>query len=135
MTDPEKTSQHGHETTDARAKPVIQFLVALGVILVVVMFGMDYLYRHLESDVRGPRQASPTVDTRQIPPGPRLEAEPAAELRRVREREEALLHRYEWLDRRLGVARIPIERAKELLLEKGLPYRKAETGQPSAASK
>lgn len=135
MTDPEQASQHRHETTDARAKPVIQFLVALGVLLILVMVGMNYLYRHLESDVRGPRRASPTVDTRQIPPGPRLEAEPAAALRRVRERENTLLQTYEWLDQRQGVARIPIERAKELLLEKGLPYRKAETVESSPASK
>jgi hypothetical protein len=53
--------------------------------------------------------------------GPRLEVDPSEALRSRREREKELLTSYGWVDRERGVVRIPIERAKELLVERGLP--------------
>jgi hypothetical protein len=44
-------------------------------------------------------------------------------LRSFREREDAALAGYGWVDKNAGTVRIPIERAKELLLERGLPVR------------
>ena len=38
-------------------------------------------------------------------------------------REEIELHSYGWVNRSSGIVRIPIERAMELLLQKGLPAR------------
>src|SRR5262249_52671146 len=45
------------------------------------------------------------------------------DLKTLRADETAYLHGYGWIDQRAGVARIPIDRAKELLLQKGLPVR------------
>jgi hypothetical protein len=56
-------------------------------------------------------------------PGPdMLVYEPTA-LGRFRATEDELLATYGWVDRNAGTIRIPIERAKELLLEKGLAAR------------
>jgi hypothetical protein len=41
------------------------------------------------------------------------------------------LDRYEWIDRRDGIARIPIDRALVLLLERGLPTRSPPTSAPA----
>jgi hypothetical protein len=54
------------------------------------------------------------------------QAAPDEALKQLRATEEALLTTYGWADRENGVVRIPIDRAMELLLERGLPARKPE---------
>ncbi|HSI12714.1 MAG TPA: hypothetical protein VK961_11755 [Chthoniobacter sp.] len=58
-------------------------------------------------------------------PGPQLQANPARELGEMRAQEDALLHSYGWVDREHGVIRVPIEKAMQLTLERGLPTRKS----------
>lgn len=116
-------SQHqngapGHEKSDADVRPILQFLVGLGVLLVVVMIGMTFLFNALESRFeRAGKEISPLVDTAQIPPGPRLQADPAVDLRQLRQWEQERLNGYGWVDQNTGVLRIPIERAKQLMIE------------------
>ena len=67
----------------------------------------------------------------QPPPGPNLaylssterDANEPANLAKFREAEEKKLTNYEWIDKSAGTVRIPIDRAKALLLERGLPVR------------
>jgi hypothetical protein len=47
-------------------------------------------------------------------------------MRELRAREEAALTSYGWVDREAGRARIPVERAMELLLERGTGRLRAE---------
>ena len=54
-------------------------------------------------------------------PQPQLITQPESERRRVQLDQEAQLKTYGWVDRKAGVARIPVERAMQLLLERGLP--------------
>ena len=68
----------------------------------------------------------------QTPPGPNLmrlqsgepEISDPGSLERFREQEDAILNGYAY-DAATGVARIPIDRAKALLLQRGLPVRQA----------
>ena len=66
-------------------------------------------------------------------------------LQKFREEEEHLLSSYGWVDQNVGMVRLPIDRAKALLLERGLRVRegapaapvkheehKAETAKPAA---
>lgn len=53
----------------------------------------------------------------------------------LRRREDLLLDTYGWVDREAGIAHIPIERAIELVLERGLPTREeppSEEPEPAA---
>ena len=71
----------------------------------------------------------------QLPPGPNLaymsfeqgqrDASEPAVLAAFRAAEEKKLTTYEWMDKSAGTVRIPIDRAKALLLERGLPVRAA----------
>lgn len=45
------------------------------------------------------------------------------ELKQLRATENAILTTYGWVDRPNGVVRIPIDRAMEILLQRGLPTR------------
>jgi hypothetical protein len=52
---------------------------------------------------------------------PALEVVPAAELRRLRRGNADFADTYGWTDRSRNIVRIPVARAVELLLQRGLP--------------
>ena len=55
------------------------------------------------------------------PPAPRLQADPFAELDELRLAEEARLTSYGWAEGSAENAHIPIDRAMDLLVERGIP--------------
>ena len=56
-----------------------------------------------------------------VPPSPRLQSHPFADFIQLRAEEKARLGSYGWVDEAAGLAHIPIDRAKDLLVEHGLP--------------
>lgn len=80
---------------------------------------------------------SPQPSTMPILPGeqlpePHLQVDPNGELQRMRAQKLQRLQSYGWVDRRAGLVHIPIDRAMQLLLARGLPARpmQSETGTP-----
>lgn len=112
----------------------VVILTVTTVVCQVLMWGLFVLFDAKRQDTaeRAPL-AAPAVDPRiqdgrivsgsQLPEPAMLTSEPTA-LEQFRQREEAILHGYGWVDEKTGTARIPIDRAKELLLERGLPVKK-----------
>lgn len=124
----------GHEASDAQVRPLMKFLLALFISTAIVFVAMGLLFNILvEQAAVLDRPPSPIAEGRQVPPSPQLQVSPAAELKRLRESEDRTLNSYGWIDRERGVARIPIDRAMDLLLEKGLPYE--GTGDGAAAER
>jgi hypothetical protein len=75
----------------------------------------------------------PVPSLSQVPPEPRIQADPGLDLWRLRAHEDKVLGSYGWSDRQAGAVRIPIDRAMELLAQRGLPVRSgtgAEAGAP-----
>jgi hypothetical protein len=66
----------------------------------------------------------------QMPPEPRLQTQPSADLARLRRDEDQTLGSYKWIDPPQGIVQIPIDRAIDLLAERGLP--EPETTEPTA---
>ncbi len=66
-----------------------------------------------------------------LPPGPRLQPAPPKDMQEFRERENAVLNGYAWVDKEKGEAQIPIDRAIDLVVAKGLPVKE---GNPSPAA-
>ena len=123
-------SNPGHETTDAAVKPVVGFLLGLALLIVVAMVLMAVLYDYLGDRLgRSSAEVSPLIDTRQIPPGPRLQVTPSLDIGEIVEWEHSLLNSYEWLDKDTGFFRIPVERAMDIIAENGLPAREEVPGQ------
>lgn len=103
---------------------VIACLVAMS-----ILAGLFSYYYHREAGLDQP--ASPLVPsgTRTLPPEPRLQLAPGHEIHPLkdlvayRQREDALIANYGWVNQPAGVVRIPVEEAKKLLLSRGLPSR------------
>ncbi len=66
-------------------------------------------------------------------PAPHLQIKPRLDHQAFLARASNELATYGWIDPKAGTVRIPIERAMDLLLERGLPVR--QTNQPVPASK
>jgi hypothetical protein len=115
-------SKTGHETRDA---DVMSLGIIAGLLLLagVIIFLVCWIFLHFlnaKGDARAKPAAAITQATRTFPE-PRLQTSPAADLARLRTQEETQLNSYAWIDRAKGVARIPVQRAMQLLLERGLP--------------
>lgn len=135
MTDEKVTHEsHDFEPRDLSASSVLGFLGALVIVGVLIYFLLAGVYRFLdryEKAQEPPRnplvQATkgdtrhPTVRDENRFPLPRLETNEGEQMNDQRLQEEETLNTYGWLDRKAGIARIPIEHAMELTVERGLP--------------
>jgi hypothetical protein len=123
MSTEEHSRAAGHETTDVPVKPIAQFLLSLAVGLIVIGIGLVSLFGFLVH--KQGAVPDPSAGPSELPPAPRLQVTPAADLHQLRERENNLLNDYGWVDRKEGMARIPIDRAMDIISQRGLPARKA----------
>jgi hypothetical protein len=86
-------------------------------LVVVGLLGAAY-FRYLgREQARESPPASPLAE-RRAPPAPRLQADPARDMRALRAWENEVLDGYAWVDRDAGRVRIPIDRAMDLLAER-----------------
>ncbi|HSO74811.1 MAG TPA: hypothetical protein VLU47_08235 [Blastocatellia bacterium] len=137
-------SERGAETSTLNIGPVVWFLVSLAAgaaITFVLMGGMFNLFEsRIESEEGKP---SPLAAERErIAPEPRVQLAPSTieqvegrespnlktdhplvEMERVQKEESEKLNNYSWIDEKNGIVRLPINEAKKLLLERGLPTR------------
>jgi len=74
-----------------------------------------------EQDAKREQVVSPLARERTLPPGPRLQVFPRDELAEHREAERERLSHYQWIDPDAGLAKIPIDRAVEIVVESGVP--------------
>ena len=127
---------HGdYERRDISARGIFYFLAGLAVAAVVIHLLLAGFYDFLDKRERARQpQLSPLIsnapaDTRKVSPTypetafpqPRLETDERNQLVGIRTLEEQKLSTYDWADQKAGTVRIPIERAMDLLVQRGLP--------------
>ena len=56
-------------------------------------------------------------------PAPQLQPDPVADLNKYREAVEQQLNSAGWVDQKAGIAHIPVERAIQMVAQRGLPSR------------
>lgn len=109
---------------DVNIRAVFRFGFWLAVGVVAVTLAMLALFRVLEMKDRASDKvlsASVAANLARTPPEPRLEPFPLLPGQRLRAEEDGILTSYAWVDKKAGFARIPIDRALEILVQRGLP--------------
>lgn len=152
--DLEKSIAIGYELEDVNVRPFVVFMAILIVGCVGVMVVIYGLFNFLEARAeksgkgKAPEQIAAMhpwqeklnparpgallpADTERPQVEPPIQWHPQEDLAELHQRYDTLLHHYGWVDRGLGSARIPIDRAMELTLEHGLASRK---NAPAAAT-
>lgn len=121
----------GYEVSDWQARPVVVLTAVTFAILAlafIVMAGLLFVSGGSVGDTSHELTAEDEVNA-QLPPEPRLEQNPNADSERMIAEAVARLESAGWADQAAGTAHIPLERAKELLLERGVnPFEGVQTG-------
>jgi hypothetical protein len=139
----------GYETSDVRVNGILVFLTSMAVFVVVtalVCYGIGKVINaHLNQEDGPNSKWVKTVDIRQLGdmpsspemqnrvatltqnfPTPRLQTDDGFEdIAELHQREDLLLDHYSWVDQSKGKVRIPIDRAMEILAQRGLPVAQA----------
>ncbi|QNI31458.1 hypothetical protein H7849_20640 [Alloacidobacterium dinghuense] len=147
--------REGYEVTDVSAHGIIVFLIGLFIsvaVFFVFCFGMGKVINNALVKRDGPpnrwnqgsaeagktyrMESSPALEQQQLNqltqafPTPRLQGDDGnQDTADLHAREDLLLDNYSWIDRSKGTVRIPIERAMELIAQRGLPVQQ----QPQAS--
>jgi hypothetical protein len=139
MTD-DTNHEHAHgsyERQDMTPKSVLYFLLILGVATIFSVFLLRGVFVLLDRFTKASQPAvNPLVtkvpeDTRHVPrgypqtafPEPRLEDDERNQLDGILTEEQDRLYTYGWIDEKAGTLHIPIDRAMDLLVQRGLPLR------------
>lgn len=152
-----KNMNHGRgpaDGTDINIPAVAGFLGFLVVSFVIVNTFLYGLYRgmdtfdekshpmaqHQDSKIAKPMGITQAEDNMQIiqriqntyslKDGPRLQVDDERDLKEMHRQEAPKLEEYNWVNKEQHVVQIPVDRAMELLVKRGLPY--VPAAKPSA---
>jgi len=127
MSEPRDNPQVVHEESDVNVRAILGFgagLLAVGVVIHLLLLVLFSYYTKQAAQL--PRAFPLSAEyQQQPPPQPRLQTHPEEDMRQLRAQEDAALHGYGWVDKASGVARIPIDEAMKIVVQRGLPARKA----------
>jgi hypothetical protein len=122
--DPEELKQieqEPYEQRDLSVRRAVQFLVVIFFTiigsLIISYFVFLWVLPNQRADLPSVR---PEALQRQLPPEPRVQGFPMRDWENFIAEETRKTTTYELVDETAGKARIPVERAKELILERGL---------------
>ena len=127
----------GFERQDLQPRGILYFLLGLAIFLLLSILGIRGVYAFLDHREKAeqppvnPLVTNVPTDTRHIAPGypqsvfpnPKLEENERGQLNGILLQEEDALYSYGWIDEKAGIVRIPIERAMDLIAQRGLPVR------------
>jgi hypothetical protein len=121
-----------YEHTDIDPSIGYQFGIWLAVAMLIsfgIVYGTFWLFEGREKAANTAAQKYPLAASvpHKEPPGPNLQKQPFKDIYMLHEGEAQKLTTYGWVDKEGGVTRIPIDRAMELMLQRGFPAR-AEGG-------
>jgi hypothetical protein len=107
------THPNDYEKSDADPRLIAALALGVAAFLVVTPFALLAVYPGAD------RLGAPPAE-RPLPPQPRLQVRPKADLDVLRAMERERLISFGWVDRDRKIVRIPIERAMGLLSQRGL---------------
>ena len=122
----------GYEHTQADLRIVYGFLIMLAIGIAVVFFVLWGFYVYMEKrQGSGVRPAPYTSSKAPKVPVPMLQPDPVADNNRVQFTDSQILNSYGWTDQKAGVPHIPIDRAMDLLVQRGLPTSQTQNPNPA----
>ena len=153
MSEEMKNGHTGHETAfereDLSTRGVFVFMIGLSIVGLVIYFIIVGMYSFLDKYEHDQMTtASPLVTSRGSAARvvtkdymekfkengtPMLESDERGQFKDFLLKQEGQLNSYGWVDQQAGVAHIPIERAMDLIVARGLPVRPAGGAETSVA--
>lgn len=128
----DQASHGAHESRDVKLRGILIFTAVLVLITIAIQLALGLWMAIYSNDERdeAARQTARQADPEGQFPGPLLQGNPGADTTRYEKVENRLLDSYGWTSKEKKVAHIPIERAMQVLVTKGLPL-SGDSGSPS----
>jgi hypothetical protein len=120
---PDEQPKHSHETSDANVRSLLIFGAGLSLVVIAGLVVSRVVFRYFVGHQGLGPPASPFENVRTLPPEPRLQVTAPMDLKQYKAAQDGVLNSYGWVDQQAGVVRIPIERAMDILLQRGFPVR------------
>lgn len=117
----ESSLKRGYETRDVNVGALVGMGFALAVAIALSLGSVRYLLDVFHKVATPQTRPLPLERTDQTPPSPRLQDKPTRDFAEYRDAQEQLLNSYGWVDKEAGTVHLPIARAMDLALERGLP--------------
>ncbi len=121
----EASAKRGFELSDIKARTVTFAGLALSAGLMIAGLLLSWaLFAIFKTQAPVPDAHPETfvaIDTTALPPVPRLQSDPHVVLVPFIRSQDSILASYGWVSKDSGIVHIPIERAMELVVQKGLP--------------
>ena len=96
----------------------------IAIFMALTFVGIRFLFVALDrQDEQARRAVSSFASQRVLPPEPRLQVDEPGTWQHQLAVEKSQTEEYAWVNQAAGVVRIPVERAMELVAERGLPAR------------
>lgn len=134
----EQAVEVGHEADVVRSRVLwiaAAIFIGLGTIGWFAVQLIEPLFISLQEEKYPPPNPLAATYGRVEPPAPRLQVDPRLDIHDYRAAQERLLTTYGWVDEQAGVVRIPIERAIDILAERGLPAVPVPASPPAPAAR
>ena len=143
--DPLHNPEVAHEHSDVNVRTILLYglgLFVVGVVVHVLMWMLFVVFER-QAAANDPQTSPLAAPATQMPrttvaspyfgtaAGPQLLTNEPAVLQKQRAIEQEQLQGGAWVDQKAGIARIPIEEAKKLLLQRGLPVRQDGPADPA----
>ena len=138
------------EREDLSTRGVFAFMIGLAIVglliyfIIVGMYSFLDKYEHAQMSTASPLVTSTGPAARVVTKeymekfkengAPMLESDERGQFKDFLLSQEDQLNSYGWVDEQGGVAHIPIERAMDLIVERGLPVRPAGTAEPNVVA-
>jgi hypothetical protein len=113
-----------HDPGDVNAIFLTKFGIFMAFMIIIFLFCLWGLFEYFakrEAKLGPPPSAGVNVTAGKLPPEPRLQPSPSLDYRQMLAAEEHIASQYAWIDPDGGLVRIPIDRAMDVLAQKGLP--------------
>lgn len=124
MHEPADKQGRDYADLDIPVGKIMLFGLYIAIFTAVTFVGIKLLFLKLEADrAKADQAAAAFAQQRLLPPQPRLQVDEPLTWQQQLEAEKAQLEGYAWVNPQAGIVRIPIERAMDLVAERGLPVR------------
>ena len=112
-----------YEQTDINPRGVLYvgFGVLLATMVIIALLHFLFTYMSRLEARESPLPLPIAAHGHPLPPEPRLQESPHQDWVAVRAAAESELNSYQWIDRQKGIVSIPIDRAIDLIAQRGIP--------------
>jgi hypothetical protein len=135
----EAPGPHGERGLDRELnfRAIFGFVIGLAAVTAAafaLMWGLAVSQKARLTKQDAPPPVLPEARAKSVPAGPLLQADPERDMAALRAHEDAVLAGWAWSDPAHAHARIPVERALEIVAARGFPPRTAAPAEPAPAA-